>query len=191
MKKNTTPVVDAIGELNFEGNIIPHSWYQNIKLPSGKTDTIAITLLSHIAYGIVKNGDNPILQNIGFTRDSLMQLPFFLTDRQVSDALVRLTKAGLLIATQLTDDEIVTILSDKHEQLFRDGRFNCVRCLWCNAETFILHEHHYPIPAGNGGTETVGICSNCHSEFHHLKTVGLYLPTHDAIEKFNEVCNGN
>lgn len=69
MKKNTTPVVDAIGELNFEGNIIPHSWYQHIRLPLGererkynktcdkseiktvgKSDVVAIILLSDVVY---------------------------------------------------------------------------------------------------------------------------------------------
>ncbi|MGE7947935.1 DnaD domain-containing protein [Lysinibacillus sp. NPDC093688] len=46
---NTT--VDAIGQMHLEGNVIPHTWYENIRLEStGKPDLIAITLLSEIVY---------------------------------------------------------------------------------------------------------------------------------------------
>lgn len=46
---NTT--VDAIGNMHLEGNVIPHTWYENIRLEStGKPDLIAITLLSEIVY---------------------------------------------------------------------------------------------------------------------------------------------
>lgn len=39
-------------------------------------------------------------------------------------------------------------------------------CEWCGSKTTILHKHHYPVPKRLGGTKTVAICSNCHSEFH-------------------------
>lgn len=41
-------------------------------------------------------------------------------------------------------------------------------CNWCNIKTFVLHEHHYPIPKSKGGTETVLICPNCHHEYHSI-----------------------
>jgi len=44
------PVVDALGQMGFQGNIIPRSWYANIKKPSGKPDVVAITLLSEIVW---------------------------------------------------------------------------------------------------------------------------------------------
>ena len=50
MEKDTTSTVDAIGKMNFQGHTIPHSWYDCIKLPSGKTDMVAIALLSDIVY---------------------------------------------------------------------------------------------------------------------------------------------
>lgn len=43
------------------------------------------------------------------------------------------------------------------------------RCEWCGKECYILHEHHYPIPAKNGGTEIVRICPNCHMTYHSIK----------------------
>ena len=42
--------VEEIARLNFEGNIIPHSWYQHIKLESGKPDLPAIIILAEIIY---------------------------------------------------------------------------------------------------------------------------------------------
>lgn len=50
MKLCTTPAVDAMGEIDFEGNTIPHTWYETLRLPNGKPDIIAITLLAEIVY---------------------------------------------------------------------------------------------------------------------------------------------
>ena len=44
------PVVAEIGKIHFEGNIIPHPWYQRITLESGKPDLPAIILLAEIIY---------------------------------------------------------------------------------------------------------------------------------------------
>ena len=44
-----TPEVETISRLHLEGNIIPHTWYQNITL-SGHPDVIAITILADIVY---------------------------------------------------------------------------------------------------------------------------------------------
>lgn len=50
--KSGHPVVDAIGELHFEGNIIPHSWYQcaDLKHSDGKPYYVAIVLLADLVY---------------------------------------------------------------------------------------------------------------------------------------------
>ena len=39
-----------IGKIHFEGNIIPHPWYQHITLSSGKPDLPAIIILAEIVY---------------------------------------------------------------------------------------------------------------------------------------------
>lgn len=44
-------------------------------------------------------------------------------------------------------------------------------CEWCKINTYVLHEHHYPIKKKDGGTEIVKICPNCHHEFHYLENV--------------------
>ncbi len=42
--------VTEIGKIHFEGNIIPHPWYQRITLESGKPDLPAIIILAEIIY---------------------------------------------------------------------------------------------------------------------------------------------
>ena len=50
MSCDTTPTVDAIGAIHFEGNIIPASWYKALRFPNGKPDLVAIILLAEIVY---------------------------------------------------------------------------------------------------------------------------------------------
>lgn len=42
--------VDQMQEIHFEGNVTPHTWYQNLLLKTGKPDLIAIALLGDITY---------------------------------------------------------------------------------------------------------------------------------------------
>lgn len=39
-----------IGKMNFEGNVIPHSWFENLRFEGGKPHLPAIILLSDIVY---------------------------------------------------------------------------------------------------------------------------------------------
>jgi DnaD/phage-associated family protein len=48
--KSGCKVVDQVGEMKIEGNLIPHLWYKNITFPSGKAHFVAITLLADILY---------------------------------------------------------------------------------------------------------------------------------------------
>ena len=50
MKTNTTPIVNAIEQINLSGNMIPSSWYQEIKTDTGKTALLAINILADILY---------------------------------------------------------------------------------------------------------------------------------------------
>ncbi len=45
-----TKVVEQIGQINFEGNILPSNWLRNIETEAGKPDTIGAILLSDIIY---------------------------------------------------------------------------------------------------------------------------------------------
>lgn len=44
------PIVDAIGQINITGNIVPASWFRKITLGSGRPDTVAIIILSELLY---------------------------------------------------------------------------------------------------------------------------------------------
>jgi hypothetical protein len=42
--------VQAIGQMNFEGNIIPHAWYKTLLFPNGKPHLAAIIILADFVY---------------------------------------------------------------------------------------------------------------------------------------------
>lgn len=44
------PMVDAIGRLDFSGNMTPQIWYKTITKKTGKAYQLAITFLSDIVY---------------------------------------------------------------------------------------------------------------------------------------------
>jgi hypothetical protein len=48
--KLPTPEVLAMGEINFAGNVIPHTWFQALRLESGNAYLPAIVILSEICY---------------------------------------------------------------------------------------------------------------------------------------------
>lgn len=43
------------------------------------------------------------------------------------------------------------------------------QCSICKSITAQIHNHHYPIKACEGGTETIELCPNCHFEFHFME----------------------
>lgn len=45
---------------------------------------------------------------------------------------------------------------------------NGYKCEWCGQKCYVLHKHHFPVSAKDGGTETVDICPNCHYTFHNI-----------------------
>ena len=103
-----TPEVETISRLHLEGNIIPHTWYQNITL-SGRPDVIAITILADIVYWYRwrELRDEGGGQVIGYARrfkaDRLQRSYsafadlYGFTKRQVQDAVYRLVSAGLVV----------------------------------------------------------------------------------------------
>ncbi|WP_242365604.1 hypothetical protein [Yersinia enterocolitica] len=107
-----TPTVAAIGRLNITGNVIPASWWHNIKLPSGQPDSTAIVLLSEIIYWYRPAEVRDELSGalIGHRRrfrgDKLQRDyqsfadQFGFSKRAATDAIKRLRDAGL-ITTEL------------------------------------------------------------------------------------------
>jgi uncharacterized phage protein (TIGR02220 family) len=102
------PIVDTIAKIHLEGNVIPHNWFNNIKLESGKPDVISIILLSEIVYWyrptIVKDELTGQIQEVKkrFKADLLQRSydsfaeQFGFTKRQVKDAMKRLEDNGLI-----------------------------------------------------------------------------------------------
>ena len=72
-----------------------------------------------------------------------------------------LEKKGYIKKCNYTVEE----LKDKTIEIAHTGN----KCEWCGKESYVLQEHHYPIPARNGGTKVVHICPNCHYTFHALE----------------------
>lgn len=105
-------VVDLISQLNFEGNVIPNSWYEHIKTESGKTDGIGILLLSEIVfwYRWTEVRDEvtgkTIKYKAKFKADKLQKNYQQLSDKlgfsktQIRDALKRLESNGF-VTTEL------------------------------------------------------------------------------------------
>lgn len=101
-------IVDKVGMINLEGNIIPHAWYQHFKMPNGKPDLNSMIILSEIVYwyrpttlrdentgrvtGIKKRFKADLLQR---SYDSFAE-QFGLTKRQVKEAIDRLCAHGVI-----------------------------------------------------------------------------------------------
>ena len=99
------PVVE-IGKIHFEGNIIPHQWYQRIRLESGKPDLPAIVILAEIVYWYrpfqtLDQDGKPYLRK-HFNGDmfqcsaAYFEAKFGLTKDQTRKALKRLEDAGYI-----------------------------------------------------------------------------------------------
>ncbi len=103
-----TATVEEISEINFSGNIIPQSWFNFIKFPSGKPDLLGVMILSEIVYWYrpTEIRDEATGQVIGYKKkfkaDKLQRNyqsfadQFGVSKRQVQDATRRLKEAGLI-----------------------------------------------------------------------------------------------
>ncbi|WP_151725437.1 Lrp/AsnC family transcriptional regulator [Acinetobacter ursingii] len=101
-------VVDQIGSLNIEGNVIPTSWFNTFKLENGKPDTNAVILLSEIVYWhrptTVRDEDTGQIIEVKkkFKADLLQRSYQSLADQfgfskqQVKEAMDRLEKFGVI-----------------------------------------------------------------------------------------------
>ena len=100
------PAVAEIGKIHFEGNIIPHQWYQHITCESGKPDLPAITILAEIIYWyrpyqtLTKSGRSILHKRFEGDRFQCTAAYFVdkfgLTKDQTRKALKRLEDAGYI-----------------------------------------------------------------------------------------------
>lgn len=97
-----------LANLSFEGNVVPHTWFDAIRLKNGKPDLVAITLLAEIAYwhrpltvrdqrsGRVTGIRPKFNGDMWYLYYDAIEERFGLTHRQTYDALVRLEEQGLV-----------------------------------------------------------------------------------------------
>lgn len=114
--RDMTPTVAAIGQMHFEGNIIPHTWYKAISFPNGKADVNAILILAEIVYWyrptVERDEATGEITNVRkkFKEDKLQRSyqsfadQFGLTRRQCEDAVARLVSHGLITKETRTVD---------------------------------------------------------------------------------------
>lgn len=101
--------------------------------------------------------------------------------------LKRLYKYGVVEKINYTEEQVVTILKSKSPQKVDRGKCSLFDiCDWCQAETYSLHKHHYPIKRSKGGQRTVSICPNCHYEFHALMEKDIFYPNKEIRRAFEE-----
>ncbi|WP_404427278.1 DnaD domain protein [Ureibacillus chungkukjangi] len=145
--------VDAIGQMHLEGNIIPHTWFENIKFDSGKPDLVGIIILSEIIYWYrpVYTKDEPTGQFTGvkkrFKADLLQRSyesfseQFGITKRQASDAIIRLEKIGLIQRHFRTITANNTKLSNV---LFIELKHDNVIAMTFQRDTYNIQTSHLP-----------------------------------------------
>lgn len=78
------------------------------------------------------------------------------------------------IKNNLRDAGLLTPLMENHDQakVFTiENSHKGQICQWCGKESYVLEQHHYPIPASEGGKEVVYICPNRHRTYHKIKEV--------------------
>ncbi|ODN41134.1 hypothetical protein [Piscirickettsia litoralis] len=98
--------IEGLITQKFEGNLVPHIWYKNLRTSAGMADIVAITILSDIVYWYrpraVHNDDGPVTYHKRFKglskwfRPGYFSNKFGLTSRQVDEALRRLKKQGII-----------------------------------------------------------------------------------------------
>ena len=95
-----------------------------------------------------------------------------------------LIRSGLVSVRSISPEDIKAILCSKTPQPIPISPGSSLvqfrlKCAWCGCITTTLHDHHYPVQKSKGGTETVSICSNCHTEYHVLR--GRILVATDSL----------
>lgn len=117
---NTTEAVKQIGTMEFIGNVIPHTWYQNnlLKLENGRSNLLAITILSDIIYWyrptIVIDEDTGCIKSVNkkFQHEKLHKtyqswaIQFGVSKRSVQEACYFLKRKGL-ISIEIKDGWVV------------------------------------------------------------------------------------
>ena len=130
-------VVDAVGKMNFAGNVIPENWFKTVVSASGKVHLLAIFILSEIVYWYKptevrdeRTGD--VRWRKKFEAEDCLQKSYTALERkfnashkQIRDALITLERLGVVkrdfrdIETKLGKCPNVLYLELNPEALYR------------------------------------------------------------------------
>lgn len=98
----TMAIVTQVGEMSFEGNIIPQSWFTHLKYPSGKPYLTAIMILSEIVYWYRPREGRDGRREKKFKEDCLQRTydsfaeQFGFNKRETVDAVKYLAQQGII-----------------------------------------------------------------------------------------------
>lgn len=104
---------------------------------------------------------------------------YYMNDKNIIETDKRMKKMGLsknqlyLVKKKLKNLNIIKSKRLNISELKKETiklSHKGYKCEWCGKSCYILHDHHYPIPKKDGGTEIVRICPNCHYTFHKLES---------------------
>lgn len=105
----------------------------------------------------------------------------------ISKAIRKLIDRGYIKSPSIEEIDFLKLMNKKSLRGLGKGKYICE---WCEINTNVIDEHHYPVPKKDGGKETVNICPNCHYEYHRFE--GKYFINEDEemiawmYEKSNE-----
>jgi DnaD/phage-associated family protein len=147
MKSGCT-VVDQVGEMKVEGNLVPHLWYKNITFASGKAHFVAITLLADILYWyrptLVRDESGDVIGTRTKFKGDMLQKSYQafadtygFTKRQVKEAVDFLVDNHLLIREFRTITTSSVVLSNVMYVQPVAGNVNKVMCGKCHVSELV------------------------------------------------------
>ena len=165
-------IVMQVGEMSFEGNIIPQSWFEHLKYPSGKPYLIAVVILSEIVYWFRpreirdERTGRPICYEKKFKGDALQRSyesfanQFGFTKREATDAIKYLVSEGILrteLRTVTFDNKFkfpnvmfITVVPERLGEITHGRRQNHVP-----AQRRMISEKTEEVLRSNGGQSSV------------------------------------
>lgn len=155
-----------------EGQSVAVSSYSYFEITNDPKTAVIIGAF-HLDYLGLRPLKRPTLENI---RRAMIGV---LDTSALRKKIKQLVKDGWLETFSINEEYVVSLLKSKPSQNF--DYFDEV-CEWCGSSTFKTQEHHYPVRAKDGGTETVSICANCHFEFHQIADP-LYFRATEALRQ--------
>lgn len=141
--KRKTPIIPK--NFDFKGYFIPEEILRDTRL------TTTERMIASLEINGLKNRTNKEIADF-----------LAISSSSLASGFKKLKELGYIKEQNLNYEEIKEIVLKEKET----AKYTCE---WCGCKCNILNEHHYPIPKSKGGTKTVKICPNCHSEFHSVE----------------------